>query len=423
MTTSDGKFRVLVTVHGIGFEQSPDDENNRMGYADKLHANLRECLQPTHFLSDDPNRPKEKGGIYVESSWEDDNKSPSREAGLKRLGVWSTQNRTKINGNVVLSGTKTARLISHEDYKPSKTIAHVALVYSKLETPPANELLPAIGVFGSALLSVSQYSSPLNLLKFGAGVAFANFAAPFKEQDVAPAVGSLRPRTDMDSRHQVKAPDGAPDPATDNPLKYLIDDVASYVVHNDERERVRSFVREALTRLARRKDVSHIILNTHSNGTVVAFDVLRHLPSDVSERIAAFVTAGSPLRKYVDLFDWGTEVQCSYRYRPWYNFWDENDPVADPLDPPKNWRRGDPTPPSDEKTVLFKRIALDENLDQYSALPLYDLPVDNAASIADGGLRTHNYWDNLEFVRALACILREVNPSRERVLEAMGRES
>ena len=84
------------------------------------------------------------------------------------------------------------------------------------------------------------------------------------------------------------------------------------------RQRVRSFVTEALLRLAHRTDVDGIIVNSHSQGTVVAFDVLRDFPVVDKDRIQALVTAGSPLRKYVDLGIWvpafaGTTGECVRR--------------------------------------------------------------------------------------------------------------
>src|SRR5260370_17720581 len=124
-------------------------------------------------------------------------------------------------------------------------------------------------------------------------------------------------------------------------FRYLEEDVACYVCHNEERERVRSFVFEALLRLASRNDVGAIVLNTHSNGTVIALDVIRNLPPPAAAKIKAFITVGSPLRKYIDLFHWGQQIECLDPIKPWYNFWDEYDPVADPLEPPITWRRGD----------------------------------------------------------------------------------
>ena len=189
-------------------------------------------------------------------------------------------------------------------------------------------------------------------------------------------------------------------------LHTIEDDVACYVCHNEERERVRSFVSEALLRLASRDDVGAIIFNTHSNGTVVALDVLRQLPPFASAKIKTFITAGSPLRKYVDLFQWGQQIESFNPIKPWYNFWDERDPVADPLEPPLSWRRGDRlVSPYDLK--LFRLIDPDSGAS--SPIDVTHITVDNVGKSTGGGLQAHNYWDNEEqFVRQLADIVREV---------------
>jgi hypothetical protein len=186
-------------------------------------------------------------------------------------------------------------------------------------------------------------------------------------------------------------------------VRSLADDVACYICHNEERERVRSFVFEALLRLATREDVGTIIFNTHSNGTVIGLDVLRQLPPFASAKIKTFITAGSPLRKYIDLFQWGQQIETFNPIKPWYNFWDEYDPVADPLEPPITWRRGDELiSPYDPK--LFRLIDPDNGT--ASNIEVADIPVDNVHNSTGGGLQAHNYWDNEEqFVKQLTEIV------------------
>jgi hypothetical protein len=186
-------------------------------------------------------------------------------------------------------------------------------------------------------------------------------------------------------------------------LRSLENDVASYVCKNELRERVRSFVHEALLRLAARDDVEGIVVNSHSQGTVVAYDVLRTLPPSATAKVRAFITAGSPLRKYVDLFSWGTEAGYVEDLRgPWTNFWDPLDPVADPLEPPEDWRRGTPVPDRGPSS-LFQ---VTDNLTGFlRPVPISDRQVDNVIN-SGGDLPAHNYWDNdPEFVRPLAQIL------------------
>jgi len=204
-------------------------------------------------------------------------------------------------------------------------------------------------------------------------------------------------------------PTSAAAPQPSGPLaiiRQLDDDVTTYVARNDLRERVRGFVHEAILRLACRDDVSHLVVNAHSQGTVLAYDVLREMPPFAAAKVQHLVTAGSPLRKYVDLFYWGTDAS-GINTTPWSNFWDATDPVADPLEPPRSWRLGDPVPPSSGVSQLY--TATDPDTGHTLPVPLRDTEVSNAAHGAGGGLPAHNYWDNdAEFVRPLADILRGV---------------
>ena len=398
------KITCLVTLHGIGFEQPPlvvnEVEVANSGYADPLHQHLYKYLGT--MLSDDPNRdknrnqPGDNGPIYVQSHYRDAQGQPSREEGLKRLGVWC-DNKQHID-------TKDAPLVAQNANDGS--ISHVALVYSNLESTKS-EVGATLLTLESTLSSSSHYGSVMGLLHMAVtdGLAMIGHHAT---QDQQPT--SSRPRIDLVSRstkllglHGQAAT--APPPGVLAALRNLEDDVACYVCHNDERERVRSFVFEALIRLAYRDDVENILLNTHSNGTVVAFDVLRNLPQEVTHKIKTFVTAGSPLRKYVDLFHWGDKIESLYLFEPWYNFWDRSDPVADPLNPPIPWHVGDAIVPSNE--TLFNCVDLDS--EQPFWIKVNDIQVDNVKNSQGGGLQAQNYWDNKEeFVKQLATLLREI---------------
>src|SRR5258708_27607177 len=84
------RITCLVTLHGIGFEQPPQNGVDNSGYADPLHQHLKTYLG--NLLSDDPCRshshPGENGTIYVESRWPDTQGKASHEEGMKRLGTW-----------------------------------------------------------------------------------------------------------------------------------------------------------------------------------------------------------------------------------------------------------------------------------------------------------------------------------------------
>ncbi len=393
----------LVTLHGIGFEQPPQPGLKNSGYADLLHEHLNKCLGT--MLSDDPNRERaqrgENGAIYVASRWKDATGTVSREEGLKRLGSWS-EDMQHIE-------TKDAPLTAN-----GERISHVALVYSNLE-PTGPEVGAALYALATSLFSVSHYAHASGLLH----MALTDIQAMFGHHTAAAGqtIASSRPRTDLDSRltnhqrhqkqqkHQGQAATPPP-PGLMEALRNLEDDVACYICHNEERERVRNLVSEALLRLAYRDDVDEIVLNTHSNGTVIALDVLRRLPPFAAAKIKAFITAGSPLRKYVELFSWGQQIECLNPIKPWFNFWDECDPVADPLEPPITWLRGDEIiSPYDPK--LFGLI--DPNSGTLSNIEVKDINVNNVDNSSGGGLQAHNYWDNeKQFVKQLADIVRTI---------------
>lgn len=376
----------IVTIHGIGFEQPPQNNVANSGYADPLHQHLKADLK--ELLSDDPQRlhhgiPGENGAIYVESRAYNHDRV-TIENGLERLGRWNTD-------GISVDGTD-APLVARDE-----PVSHIALVYSRLE-PDRGDREAARQALKMSLSSLRRYSSFWHLLRQGLLDGWAMYRHA-TDSDNGPI--SARPRHDQ--------------PGSERSFTFLNklrsslwvleDDVACYVRYNDERERVRDFVAEALTRLAHRCDVENIVLNTHSNGTVVAFDVVRHLSPEVTRKIKAFVTAGSPLRKYVDFFSWGNEVQACYAFEPWYNFLDKCDPVADPLGLPAGWKVGQKSKRSDSKTSLFSHIDLfHENPNQ---IQITDLTVDNVKRSAGGGLRAHNYWDNIkQFIPQLSTIIR-----------------
>ncbi len=152
----------------------------------------------------------------------------------------------------------------------------------------------------------------------------------------------------------------------------------------------------------------------------IGWDVLCRLPffawrekQDPNAGILrAFVTAGSPIRKYVDLFAWGEQVgqlaallDGSPGQLPWHNFWDAHDPVADPLNPATAWRPGRPLDerPAEDKGLL---VATNPANGDQNHVDVLDTQVDNIKNSSGGGLQAHDYWNNRsEFVAPLAAIL------------------
>jgi hypothetical protein len=383
----------LVTVHGIGFQQPPKTKPPTPGYADELHNSLKEEL--VGRLGDDPNRP---GPVYVQSEWKG-----SRNAGLARLDP-------------------TEKLLDKGE------IAHVALVYS-----PSEEIGPQLGstldATARAALSFNHYTGVMGAL----GVLGRTIWGVVTESDATPGMPSnLRPRTDLPREHHLghlarlahalrgnEDGDGDGAPHSTTILRAIEDDIAAYVCRNDLRERVRGFVQQALQRLLDREDVGAVVINAHSQGSVLCWDVLCRLPlfswaddpgGGLTAKIRGLVTAGSPIRKYVDLFTWGDRVgqmaALSKDAFAWHNYWDDHDPVADPLDPPASWRPGQPTDVERDPEDHSLLVAIDPGSGARRHFVITDTKVDNVHHSAGGGLQAHDYWNNREdFVAPLAGVL------------------
>ncbi len=380
----------LVTIHGIGFQQPPIE--GRPGYADVLHQRLHDQLGAR--LGDDPER-AEGGPVYVCSEVDG-----SRQLGLARLDP--------------------GRALALED-----TIAHVALVYS-----PSEPLLPRPGSVADtlirAILAHSRYISAVGAVR----LALEDAWAALHEKHGASEGLTLRPREDLEPAHHrhmlarllpLKDAQQPAEPGLLGIFRALEDDMATYVARNDLRERVRGFVEDALLALAGRGDISNLVVNTHSQGTMIGWDVLCRMPlaswRDPDEPgrsiLRDLVTAGSPIRKYVDLFAWGEQVgQMAGAFDAglrWSNFWDEHDPVADPLNPATAWRPGEPVDESPPRDMGLLKLT-DTRTGSESHVPIIDTAVDNIANSSGGGLQAHDYWNNSEqFVKPLAKILTEAD--------------
>jgi hypothetical protein len=387
----------VVTVHGIGFQQPPVD--GHPGYADALHEHLHEELGER--LGDDPERVGDSGPVYV----------CSEVHGSARDGL--------------------ARLDPTRPLAPEGKIAHVALVYS-----PSEPLQPRLGsvadVLARAVLAHEHYISALGAVR----LALSDVWAALHETKAVTPESTLRPRTDLalaahhhrlaemlHGHHEVSVPE----PGALGIFRALEDDMATYVARNDLRERVRDFVEEALLMLSDRPDISGLVLNTHSQGTVIGWDVLCRLPffawRDTHDRRAgilrAFITAGSPIRKYVDLFAWGEQVAQMAALLDgapgellWRNFWDPHDPVADPLNPATAWKPGEPVDrrgPGDIGLLVARNP--DDGVERH--VEVLDTRIDNIKNSSGGGLQAHDYWNNRsEFVAPLASILEDASGER-----------
>jgi hypothetical protein len=389
--TNEQKLAVL-TVHGIGFQQPPSATAD--GYADELHRNLRQALQEIgSSLGNDPQRgPHPFGPVYVRSA--DPGVTTDTEWGLRRLGTWSDDGSIDITGMPLTAG--------------DEPIVHVALVYTPLEGVGPG-MGTGAGALGEAGLMLRHYASVAGTLRLAVGDAWAALHEHAARAGQATVTSpSLRPRTDVLSApaqhrsrllHREPPSGGTPDV-----VRTLEEDVVSYVCRNSLRESIREFIAEALRRLLARPDVAGVVVNAHSQGTVGTYDVLRLYPSDEHAKVRAFVTAGSPLRKYADLFSWGADCG-GLQATEWQNFWDEKDPVADPLNPPADWHFDTAAAaPAAGELGLFWGV---NDAGGQVPVTITDVTVDNLENSYGGGLQAHNYWDNTkEFIPRLAELLK-----------------
>jgi hypothetical protein len=368
----------LVTIHGIGFQSE--------GYADNLHAHLKQVLGAA--LAPEP--------LYVTGHW------PPRDVELSVLGTWdSAAHRT---------------VTSTQPLGPDGTIVHIPLVYTDIQGTGLHPLA-TVEIAVQAAISLRNLATLQDLNRMGDN--FVQLALHLVESASGSALEAIETRVQgaIERVHTAGGP-GGQDSLTavqgsvtavsvtpqqrallsvidpQHLLNPIEDDIAMYVVRNDHRERVRSFVHDAILRLCFRADVRSVVINSHSNGTVIATDVLRQLPPAASTQVRALVTSGSPLRKYNDCFGWGTDFFLSSssgtpipQIAQWTNFWDPHDPVADPLN------------------ALFN--AFDPQTGKSQPVGIIDLSVDNLKHSSGGGLQAHNYWDNIsEWMPQMVKILR-----------------
>jgi len=376
---------VVITIHGIGFQQAPSSLTASDGYADALHEGLRAHLGAA--LGDDPHRVDTggRGPVYAQSNFPP--LTHATEPGLSRLGRWT------VSGAVDISGVPLAAA--------GAEVAHVALVYSGLEEKQSDfTALHDLAVLAEP--SLGSYATLGGLIEMLRRDTEALAQHPAISGPPGPG---LRLRTDLARLRGLVDHLIHPQAASGGlgVLRTVEDDVAAYVTRNEHRERVRMFLRDAVSRVLGRHDVSGVVVNGHSNGTVMGFDLIAALSPPSARGVRALITSGSPLRKYSDLLDWGRDAG-NLRLIPggWSNFWDPLDPVADPLAPPSTWKRGEPIPEGGGPGMFAVH---DPDTGAESPMAVTDLQVDNVRDSTGGGLRAHNYWDNDAFCSAAAAVI------------------
>jgi hypothetical protein len=387
---------VMITVHGIGSQEAPSGLATSDGYADALHEGLRKHLSAA--LGDDPNRVAAggHGPVYAQSNYPP--LTHTTEAGLSRLGRWTASGVDITGAPLAPAGTE---------------VAHVALVYSGLEERADDDTaLHTMDIL--ALTSLGSYATLDGLAKMALHDLEALRQHPANSAAPAP---NLQPRSDPPAHRGLMqrllqlhngSRAAAPPPVDIEPgalgvMRTVEDDVAAYVTRNEHRERVRMFLRDAASRLIGRADVEGVIVNGHSNGTVMGFDLIAALSPPSARNVHGLITSGNPLRKYSDLLDWGRDAgNLRLMSGAWTNFWDPLDPVADPLGPPSSWKRGQSLP---QRAGPGMFVVHDPDTGAESPMAVTDIQVDNVKDSTGGGLRAHNYWDNDAYCSVAAALV------------------
>jgi hypothetical protein len=323
--------------------------------------------------------------VYVASSFPPE--TNNSEDGLRRLGTW-------VGNQVDPTGMPLA--------PDNARFAHVALVYSHLEEAHGDAVATVgLGVLGAP--SLTHYATIGGIAR----LAFEDLRVIAAAPGQPTPSQRLRPNAPQHRGFFSKLIHGRNPPGMSGPLatlRQVEDDVAAYVVRNEHRERVRAFIRDAVSRILARPGVDGVIVNSHSNGTVMGFDLIAAMSPPSAKRVRLLITAGCPLRKYVDFMDWGIEAH-SFFFMPtrrWTNFYDPADPVADPLQPPVTWKRGQ-SAPAGGGSGLF--VVYDPQSGASSNVEVADEVVDNVAAHSGGGLPAHNYWDNPDFCKRAAALI------------------
>ena len=281
---------VLITVHGIGFQRAPSALDVSDGYADALHEGLRAHLGAK--LGDDPNRLAAggRGPVYVQSEFPP--RSGATEAGAGRLGRWIA------SGSVGIVGVPLA--------PPGAEVAHVALVYSGLEEQ-GTDLVALRGLEVLGLPSLASYATLGGIAR----MIVSDLEALRRSHAAAGAAAHRGVFGRLLRRRGDEPPADAAGTGSLASLRAFEDGVAAYVARNEHRERVRAFLRDAVSRVLARSDVDGVAVNGLSNGTVMAFDTIAALspPSARGVRLLASSEVRG-VQGYLNISGYGREVMA-----------------------------------------------------------------------------------------------------------------
>jgi hypothetical protein len=107
-------------------------------------------------------------------------------------------------------------------------------------------------------------------------------------------------------------------------------DVANYVSNNGVRIQMQHRLTEKLVEVGAEYPNATVVLGSHSQGTIVAYDLLRLSGSELA-KLTTWVTMGSPLAYYLHFLRWGKEALSIQPTLTWLNYFDDQDKVGQAL--------------------------------------------------------------------------------------------
>jgi hypothetical protein len=113
-------------------------------------------------------------------------------------------------------------------------------------------------------------------------------------------------------------------------------DVANYIGNNQIRLAIQETLSSVLLAMQADHPKATLILGSHSQGTIISYDMVRLLAGQLSS-MKVWVSMGCPLGWYLDGASWGpNEMEMSAGLR-WVNLYDPQDVVGQDLDRLASW--------------------------------------------------------------------------------------
>jgi hypothetical protein len=127
-------------------------------------------------------------------------------------------------------------------------------------------------------------------------------------------------------------------PGVGGTIDALINDIGNYIARNKVRANVQNVLHDQLSKAHSETPSIPIVCVAHSQGTVIAYDVLRQA-GRLYRQLRTLVTLGSPLSEYYfKRFDWGSEPLGFALTTRWLNLYDPGDIVGRALVDAVQWR-------------------------------------------------------------------------------------